>query len=1150
MPLMAVQFMLGRAGAGKTRACLDAIRTALADERDETPLVLLVPEQASFQMERALATSLPCGGYWRAEVLSFSRLARRVFDATGGEPETISARGRRLGLRCVATRRPEALRAFGLAGRTAGFFAQLERVIEELIVEGVSAAALKERAAALRDLPAQRRVAALADLYEGYDEWLGDGRIDAGRRLEALRARLAETTWLRRARVWVDGFAGFTGQECETLVALARVVDELVITLLVDPRDLPKRSATGAAQRLRLFSRTEQTLAHLTRRLEEAGETIAAPRLLEPTPPPRFRAALQLARLEAALADEHAAPEGDASVPVEANDASVDASSVAILECRSHRDELRRAAHFIRRKVIESDGALRFRDFAVIARDLEPFAPLVAEVFAEYELPYFLDRRRPLGPHALCRLIAAIHDVVSHDFSGAAARRLLRTGLLPLSRAQSDALENFIVEQGVHGRRAWRGEDWSRAGLGHAGLDAARRALVDSLEPLFELARADAPANGAQWAQALYEALTALQTQVRLHEWIEAAQRAQRHESAETHRLAWDALCELLDDVHEALAETQLRVGEFFDLVRSSLSETSLGMTPPTLDQVLVGSIERSRHPDIRYAWIMAFNEGVFPAMPAEDALLSTDERSALAAAGLPAPRSHRDDAFDERMLAYIALTRPSDGLVISYATSDGQGGERQPSPLLAWVRAALPEVDVRRPSDGAPLVCVSECVRGYLATWSARSATSAVRERYAQLLTRLRGDAQILPRLDAALRGLEYSNDAQTTPGYRDRYESDANVIWAGSPSEMETYLQCPFKHFVRYGLRIRERPGPRPLHQELGEVAHALLAGVFERAIADGRPVAKIADEDWLGWLRAATEAPATERRSELAECRPDVAFLRSVLFARLGELLPAHAERYRRGRFEPLAVERTFGYDDPRWPALELKAADGRVVRMTGKIDRIDAVGAGERRRLVIYDFKSTVGSFNKSYLTGDRLQLFLYAHAAADALGSPVEGALLAPLFAPPSNPGSQKWKEADEVSQRLLLFLPRGMFVESLLDVFDANVPADGSAVVQAKRKKEGFYAWSDTCGQHEFAQQIALASETVHFGAARIAEGAVTVAPLVEKRTLACRNCAFLDICRYEPALNDARPAERALPTIDGTAIVGADPTDGARGAR
>jgi hypothetical protein len=219
---MAVQFVIGRAGGGKTRYCVDAVLRALR-EPGERRLILLVPEQASFQMERTLATRAPGGGYWRAEVLSFSRLARRVIDAAGAAPETLGRGARALALRVVAGGQPQALQAFGRSARTPGFFAALDALIGELIGEDISPEGLRVAARQLGEPGARRRAEALAKLYAAYQQWLGTERIDPAQRLAVLRERLAAAA-LALAR-----FASLTARRrrCALLIRTRRPVSTL-----------------------------------------------------------------------------------------------------------------------------------------------------------------------------------------------------------------------------------------------------------------------------------------------------------------------------------------------------------------------------------------------------------------------------------------------------------------------------------------------------------------------------------------------------------------------------------------------------------------------------------------------------------------------------------------------------------------------------------------------------------------------------------------------------------------------------------------------------------------------------------------------------------------------------------------------------------
>jgi ATP-dependent helicase/nuclease subunit B len=167
-----------------------------------------------------------------------------------------------MALRAGTTRMGEGLRYFRHVAQTAGFFTQLERLVEELLSEAVSPESLGEAAGALDSPAARRKIAELSAIYQGYLDWLGRERLDPAARLSLLRARLAGRTWLRDSLFWVDGFAGFTGLELATIVELARAARGLTLTLLLDP-DSPVIRANAAPGMFDLFGEPKLTYQKL-----------------------------------------------------------------------------------------------------------------------------------------------------------------------------------------------------------------------------------------------------------------------------------------------------------------------------------------------------------------------------------------------------------------------------------------------------------------------------------------------------------------------------------------------------------------------------------------------------------------------------------------------------------------------------------------------------------------------------------------------------------------------------------------------------------------------------------------------------------------------------------------------------------------------
>lgn len=1156
---MAVTFVLGRAGSGKTRYCLDALARELAREDDARRLLLIVPEQAAFQMERELACRVPRGGYWRAEVVSFSRLAQRIFNEIGFETEMLRPSARRLALRTVLERSAAAARVFGSSAETPGFLARLDRLIEELMLETIRPEDLERSGTRSNDSELGDRARALATIYKSYLHWLGNERLDPAQRQAALRERLEAVPGLDETSIWVDGFAGFTGEELETLTALGSRARDLSLTHLLDPDAPAARDANQPPNPLDLFYRTETTYRQIRRRFQTAGIRVHAVKELGGTIMPRFRESPALGELERRLAlrspvsvlrrgDEDAGrdcrrADSVSSAAKPGRIAAENWQAVRVIECATHLDEIRAAAHYIRETVRQEAGALRYRDLALIARDLSPLADAIADVFTEYDIPHFIDRRRSLASHALVRFTRALFETLTGDFRISATSRWLQCDLLPLDREQAETLENLIVENEIQGLELWRRANWEYEWQPQCPpeklreLHERRSSIVAALEPLIDAAQSRPGVTGAEWAQRLYAVFKSLGIPERLRSWSAEARGQGRLEVAEMHRLAWESWCELLEDLHAVHDSQVLDADAAASLLGAALDEMTVGLAPPTLDQVLISSIERSRHPDIKYAWIMAFNEGIFPAQPGEDHLLTSRDRERLAESGLSTLRSRREEVFAERLLAYIALTRPSLGLTISYAAVNANGDPLGPSTLLSEILELVPEVSAARLMERDPLpTCTTEFARNYL---EAKSAGGAEFTKYRRLRAALKEDLLISAELERLLRGIDYRNAPMPIPGYARSAHDPGDAAWSGSPTQLDCYIQCPFKHFAQYALRLNPRRRESSEAPVLGRRAHAILAQVVEKAIGEEADVRAIGDEEWLTRLEQACRQIDAETKGDLASRRPRQAFFSEAQLTFLREGLLAQAARWRRGDFRPLACERVFRPAAPNaLNALSVSIEGGRMASLHGFIDRLDECDANQARYLVVFDYKTTVPSTGGQCLTQARLQALTYLLAVEQAFasrgGSRPAGVFFVPLYPKTDELKSAGAGRRPPEIERMMLYRPRGWFDEAVAARLDRELGQEPSPVAAMKLRKDGEFdrrLSRDVLPSAELHALLRQAEQTILYGVESMSRGVIDVAPLLEAKRLACLSCDYASLCRYESAFNRPRRAETTLPT-------------------
>ena len=445
---MSVQFILGRSGTGKTRLCIEAMAADLLAGPQGPTLIFLVPEQATYQAERAILSHPRISGFHRLHIVSFDRL-RYLLVGRGESRRRLSDVGRQMIVHRLLRDLAPRLKVFGASALQPGFSRQMGQTLAELHRQAQTVQDLDDLVGRLGQ-EGQGRVAALKwnDIRQVLQEYgrAVEGRfVDPDIELIATREAMAKADWLSGARLWIDGFAGFTGTELLILQDLLAVVSEAHIALCLDPEAIDlERPDPALPDQTRLFHPTEQTYALLVQGLRDAGMTLSPPMVLKEAH--RFQASPDLAHVEQGLFS---------SIQHSAFSTQHSEGRVRVWVADHPRTEAQAVARQIRRLV--QDNGLRYRDIAVIAPDLDPYEPYLRASLADLEIPFFIDRPRSLGHHPLVVLIASALQAVTTGFQTRDVIAYLKTGLVPLDADRIDLLEHYGQAFGITGAD-WTGD--------------------------------------------------------------------------------------------------------------------------------------------------------------------------------------------------------------------------------------------------------------------------------------------------------------------------------------------------------------------------------------------------------------------------------------------------------------------------------------------------------------------------------------------------------------------------------------------------------------------------------------------------------------------------------------------------------------------
>jgi len=1108
---MTVQFILGRSGTGKTHYCVHTITRALQTTQRH-PLIFLVPEQATYQAERAVLSDPDIVGYDRLHILSFDRLHVQL----GGRltPQArLSGLARQMLLQRLLQTHAHELAVYGSCSHQPGLVHKVLDVIDQLDAAAQGPDSLTPHIARLEQDPAAGLTAAkLRDiqvLARAYTQYI-EGRF-TDPQVQACLAREAvpDHPMVQGAGLWIDGFSGFTRTELLMLRALLKAVDQVTIALCLDPAAVDRDP--GTPDPLHLFAPTLATYDQLREMIDALHLPQQDPLCLTRTR--RFDRSPALAHLEAALftsAPSRGAAQGD----------------IVVAAAPDQRSEVRYVARTIRDWV--RTRQLRYRDIGVIVSDLGAYESLIHAYFSDYELPYFLDTQRPLVHHPGATLISAALRMARSGFDPDEMVAYMRTGLLPLESRALDHLENYCLAFGIHARdwqnsRAWAFDSPAGPLFDETAIHQTRRAVMEPLLALQQALADPTPGRdsltGGQFVAAVRTFLQDLRVGCSIDALIDQAERTGQPAGADAHRQFRDWLSRILDECDQVLGTYHASAAFFSQVLTTAFSQMTMALIPPTLDQILVGSIERSRHPDLKAVFLMGVSQKQFPAALPGGGLLSDTDLQYAARAGLDLPGALWDDLTQQRYLAYIAFTRPSERLVITSPQADGQGRPVTRSPLVADVVTLYDDLpEARIPvEDDTVVQCPYELT---------------------DRLCRQGGPEDLAPWQDyfsdpfgTLSQAVQPGPDAALAPELAGQV---FGPVLHTSATRLEAYAGCPFKHFARYVLDLEPRRELVMEPMDLGNFYHQVLELFVRDVIETG--------QDWMALtserIRTSMDGIVghlVERDrflSRFVQHNPVNAYVVDSARTVLHDAVPEVVQMIQHSRFKPVMAEAVFGPDGSALGEVVLDLPGGRRVSLHGKVDRVDRVGRGSEARVVVFDYKRTARSpdWTRMY-AGLDLQLLVYLVALrhVQALGR-VQARSMGAFYLPVEVP-VDKASLGDPVD-RLQRFQrkARGLFDAGIAP--DLDPEAQGESVyynffvTKATGEPMGHYERRGVLESPRFDLLLRFGRDTILDLSQAILDGRIDVQPFRLAGAVPCSTCPYRAVCRFDGQIHDYRELE------------------------
>lgn len=961
---MALQFIMGGAGSGKTTWLYETIRKEAA-KHQEIQYVMLVPDQFTLETQKDFVERSKGHGILNIDVLSFHRLAYRAFEEVPALRKTVlEDMGKMMLLRKVFTEQKKYLQYFKRGLHRAGFLDECKSFLcelEQYAIDDEDFDVMLESVG--KDSLMGMKIADLRLIRQAFQEKLGDRYMMAEELVPQLTRIVKSLEMMKNCVVCLDGFTGFTPTQYELLGELLSCCRMVYITVTMD----------CSGKRGNVFSLSTDTVRRLTKLAREHGVSVEEPiwtgKGKEKTP---YRIA---DKEELVFLEKHL-------FSFEREVWQYEPHNIEMTLCHRETDEAAYVARRIWWLVKEND--YQYEDIAVVTANIAAYEQELSKEMERMGIPYFMDYKKSIGANAMAEFVMSFCQMVDIGMDYESTFRFLRCGLSPLRENQVDRLENYVLAQGRRGLPAYQ-EEWKYEvkHLDLVEINEYRLAFLGAIEEtVMELE------GGKKTVRAFTEILYRFLIRSQIYEKLQVKSKQFEEEGktilAREYRSIYRLMMNLFDELVELLGDDVVTFHEYIEILGAGISEGLVGFIPPTAHQVVVGDVRRTRLKNVKVLFFLGVNDDCIPKSKGTPGILSETERRKLADAGIVLAPNAEEESYSEQFYLYLALTKASERVIVTYSAMGADGTSKRPAYLIGKIRDLFPKLKVKweEEEQSVQKILGSDYGKTYLIHHLADGTykKDAIWWEIASFYERRQPG--ILRRLVA----VRHSTKGET----RLRKEAAERLygkILEGSVTRFEQFVKCPYAHFAHYGLQLEERE-----RYEINSIDHG---NIFHKSMEHFSHELEKRGQNW----QQLTESEVYE----LAEKSVDYATKRyegkkyfqskrtEFMIRRLKNELKNSAwamwHQMKAGNFHQHYTEKYFcGHGEDGLRALRIPLADGCEINLRGVIDRVDISAVNQSQLVKIIDYKSSDSmdlSLSQIY-HGLQMQLVTYMAATKELL----------------------------------------------------------------------------------------------------------------------------------------------------------------------
>ena len=1091
---MGLRMIYGKTGTGKSSLCFPEIANLIEKEEN---IYYITPEQFSFTAEKNLMGFLKEKAVMNAEVITFSRMANRALNEIGGRNKTnLSKCGKAMLIYSVLSKHQNDFKFLGKSDENIGIGIQS---ITELKKHGVTIEILDKEIENVEDKYLKTKLEDIRLIYQNYEEQISQNYIEETDLLDFLAKNIENLDWIKNSIIYIDEFSGYTAQEYEVIKQFIKYAKQVNITICIDNLEMETNPDID------VFYSNKQTLKKLIRMIDENHFKLEEPVNLEK----QYR-----------LKNEELQVLSQNLVSTKSTKYAKDLENIHLFLAKNRYSEIENVAKTICKMVREKN--LRYKDMAIITKNIDMYSSLVRSIFAKYDIPVFIDEKRDLNQNIIVQYVLSIFEIFTNNYTNESMFNYIKLGFLDVEEDEIFRLENYCIKWGIK-RNKWK-EDFK-----YEMDDDAKKQEIERLneirkqiiEPLVILKKnIDKEKTAINITKQIYTFLQEQHIEEKISHKVKDLEENGFIDLANEYVESYNIILEVLDEIVLVFQEDKMSIDAYSKILKIGLKNSELGKIPATQDQVTLGDVDRTRSHKVDVVFVIGLNDGVFPSVNKDEGFLNDADREQLKNDGMELANGTLENLYEENFNIYKVLTTAEQEMYLSYASSDGEGKALRPSILIHKIKKIFPKLEEQSDviNKKYEIVCQNITYEELLEKLYQLKNKEEIEKLWYAVYDWYKQNPNWNTRLEQDMEGLTYTN----VPKKLKKANMDklyGNTLHT-SVSRLEQYRRCPFSYYLQYGLKVKPKEELKIQSFNTGSFMHETIDEFFKYVHENNlnlaeleevdiqKIVSKIIDEDLelsKNYIfKATVKYKILVRRLKKIVSKALKYIIQTLIYSDF-TIKGTEVEFDKKGEYKPILLE------------LE----DGKRIEITGKIDRIDIAKEEDGNYLRIIDYKSSSKNIdlNEVY-AGLQIQLLTYADAVCKEEDLIPAGIFYFSLLEQMIKADK---KISDEEIEELIRknFKMKGLIVADVkvIKMNDNSLTTGTSKMVPAAISKSGevIEKWTNGVKQEEFSILQKYIYQTIKEIGKEIFDGNIDLKPYYKEGKTPCEYCEYKSICTFDP---------------------------------